>query len=359
MAIPDVYITGIGSRLGSTEVLLEDVARQFQITSAQLSKLRRKCGPTRLHKCAGDEQIEDCAVEACRIALHNAALSPKDVTGIYASTGGPVGEYVLPDLPRSISLKLDLGDVDTIGMSMGCVGGIDCMLAAYHRLIVDRLKGRTAHYLIVCGDQAGLTHSATDRSTAFLFSEGMACLVLSNEAQVGYRIDEINCVSAAGDPFIMSLRNAYVEPQARFEMQGEAVYDFVIQTALPKIPTLLGLDAIPTNTYCIFHQASLSLLRQIAVQADLHEELMYYDGVREIGNTSGASVMLGLEDAVQKRYVRRNCRVLLGAFGVGLKVGAMLLSPVGDPVRITSEACRTQRSAMTAQSAPLMASNPA
>lgn len=341
MAIPGVYIIGIGSKLGSTEVSLEDVARRFRLTTAQLNNLRRKCGPTRLHKCASDEHIEDCAVQACRIALQNAALSPKDVTGIYASTGGPVCEYVLPDLPRTIALKLGLGDIDTIGMSMGCVGGIDCMLAACHRLIVDRLKGRTSHYIIVCGDQAGLTHSVMDRSTAFLFSEGMACFVLSNDAHVGYRIDEINCVSAAGDPFIMTLRNAHVTPGAKFEMQGEAVYDFAVKTALPRLPRLLGLDAIPKNTYCIFHQASLSILRQMAVQADLDEELMYYDGVREIGNTSGASVMLGLEDAIQKGYVRRACQVLLGAFGVGLKVGAMLLSPVGDPLQITRMACRS------------------
>ena len=76
----------------------------------------------------------------------------------------------------------------------------------------------------------------------------------------------------------------------------------------------------------------------MAAQADLDDELMYYDGIREIGNTSGASVMFGLEDAMEKGYVRRARRVLLGAFGVGLKVGAMLLSPVGDPQEITRSA---------------------
>jgi len=346
MTIPSVYITGIGSKLGSTEISLRDIARRFRLTAAQLKKLQRKCGPTRLHKCADDEHIEDCAVQACRVALHNAGLAPQQVTGIFASTGGPVSEFVLPDFPRSIALKMGLGDVDTVGMSMGCVGGLDCMLAAYHRLVVDRLKGRTSHYLVVCGDQAGLTHSDMDRSTAFLFSEGMACFVLSNEAHVGYRIDEINCVSAEGDPFVMSLRNAHIEPQAKFDMQGEAVYDFAIKKALPRLPGVLGLDAIPRDTYCIFHQASLSILKQMALQADLDRDLMYYDGVREIGNTSGASVMFGLEDAIQKGYTQQAGRVMLGAFGVGLKVGAMLLSPVGDPTEITSKAYRPEAEAV-------------
>ena len=122
-----------------------------------------------------------------------------------------------------------------------------------------------------------------DRATAFLFSEGMACFVVSNQENAGYRIDGINCTSVAGDPFVMSLRNAHVQPDAKFDMQGEAVYNFAVKQALPKLPTVLGLDAIPDDAYCIFHQASLSILRQLALQADLDEQRMYYDGVREIG----------------------------------------------------------------------------
>lgn len=338
MPLPDVYITGIGTKLGSEEVSLQQIGRRFALTAAQLKQLRRKCGPIRLYRCAPDESVEDCAVQACQTAMCNAALSASDVTGIYASTGGPVGEYVLPDLPRTLALKLGMGDLDTIGMSMGCVGGVDCMLAASHRLIVDSLEGRTASYLIVCGDQAGLTHSAMDRSTAFLFSEGMACFVLSNHARAGYRIERINTVSAAGDPFCMKLRNAHSQPGAKFEMQGEAVYEFVIKAALPRLPRLLGLASIPKDAYCIFHQANLSMLRQMAAQADLHGDLVYDDGVREIGNTSGASLMFGLEDALRKGYIGRTPRVFLGTFGVGLKVGAALLSPIGDPREVTRAA---------------------
>ncbi|MBN2290965.1 MAG: hypothetical protein JXM70_00985 [Pirellulales bacterium] len=334
MAPFDIYITGIGSFLGSLTVSIEDVAQRLQLTATQLRNMKRKCGPTKLHKFAKNEQMEDCAVEACRIALHCASLAPGDLVGIYASTGGPVSEYVLPDLPRILAMRLGLGDIDTIGMSMGCVGGLDCMLAAYHRLIVDRLQGKTAHYLIVCGDQAGLTHATNDRSTAFLFSEGMACFVLSNAPSDGYRIDGINCVSAAGDPFCMKLKNAYAELGVKFEMCGEAVYQFAIKEALPRLPTLLGLNAIPKDTYCIFHQASLSILRQLAAQSNIDDHLMYYDGIREIGNMSGASVMFGLEDAIKKGYVQRASHVMLGTFGVGLKVGAALLSPIGNFLHI-------------------------
>ena len=334
MTLPNVYITGIGSKLGSMEVSIEDIARRFQLTSAQLRKLQRKCGTTRLYDCSADESIEHCALEACQVALKNASLSPGDVAGIYASTGGPVTEHMLPDLPRTLAQHLGLGDIDTVGMSMGCVGGIDCMVAVRDRLIVDTLEGRSARYLVVCGDQPSVIHSAADRSTAFLFSAGMSVFVLSNEATSGYCIDKIRCVSAAGDPLSLALRNAFTTPGAKFEMHGEAVYEFAVRTALPMLPRLLDQDVIPKDAYCIMHQASLSILRQMAVQAEIDDTLMYYDGIREVGNTSGASVMFGLEDAIVKGYVHRAPRVFLGTFGVGLKVGAILLSPVGDPANV-------------------------
>ena len=45
--------------------------------------------------------------------------------------------------------------------------------------------------------------------------------------------------------------------------------------------------------------------------------------------------MFGLDDATKKGYVQRASQVLLGAFGVSLKVGAVLLTPVGDPRQAT------------------------
>ena len=349
MAIPDVYIRGIGSKLGSNEVAIEDVARQFQLTAAELKNLRRKCGPNRLFKCADGERIEDCAAEACRLAVRNAGLTLSDVDGIYASTGGPISEYMLPDLPRTIAQDLGLADIDTVEVSMGCVGGIDCMLAASHRLIVDRLKGRTSHYLVVCGDQTEATHAESDRSTAFLFSDGMACFVMSNEAENGYRVDAIDSVSAGGDPYCMNLKNLHHDPDAKFEMNGTAVYEFVVKTALPQLHRMLGLDMISIDAYCIFHQASLSILRQLAAQAEISDDRMYYDGIREFGNTSGATVMFGLEDAIKKDYVWQASQVVIAAFGVGLKVGGMLLSPVGDPRQIIdfSHQSKTQGNAIS------------
>ena len=65
------------------------------------------------------------------------------------------------------------------------------------------------------------------------------------------------------------------------------------------------------------------------------------DSERKLAKAEGVgsdALILDLEDAVAKGYVRGCHRVLLGAFGVGLKVGAMLLSPIGDPGRIVKAA---------------------
>jgi 3-oxoacyl-[acyl-carrier-protein] synthase-3 len=334
MKLADVYITGIGTRLGSRKVTVEQIGERLNASPRELERLRRKCGTTVLYRFQEDESFEACAVEACRIAMRHAGIAFEDVSGIYSSTGGPVTEYLVPDVARILADRMGIANIDTVGVSMGCVGGLDCVIAAGNRLVVDRHEGKTGHYLIVCGDHPAMTHRADDKSTAYLFSDGVACFVLTTQARDGYRIDRMGSVSAPGDPMCMKLRSPYLDPAARFEMSGEAVYEFAIKTALPAILELLQVGSVPAGTYCVFHQASLSILRQLAFQAGLADEDVYFDGIQQIGNTSGASVMFGLEDALKKNYIRHGSRVLLGAFGLGLKVGATLLAPVGNPRRI-------------------------
>jgi len=116
--LPGVYITGIGTRLGSDEVSSDEIGARFNMSGKRLANLQRKCGPERLFRYGSGESLENCALDSCRTAMSKAGLAPEGVSGIYASTGGPVGEYALPDLARVIALRLGLDEIDTAGVSV-------------------------------------------------------------------------------------------------------------------------------------------------------------------------------------------------------------------------------------------------
>ena len=77
--LPGVYLTGMGTCLGSTEVPLEEVGRRFDLSGKELARLQRKCGPKRLYRVGDRQSLEECALNACRNAIGGAAISPEEI----------------------------------------------------------------------------------------------------------------------------------------------------------------------------------------------------------------------------------------------------------------------------------------
>jgi 3-oxoacyl-[acyl-carrier-protein] synthase III len=230
--------------------------------------------------------------------------------------------------------------VDHVGI--GCCGGLQAIRAAYSQLVVDAMRGRIGHALVVVGDQSSRILDPTHKQTGTLFGEGVAAALLTTSPTLaaGYEIIGAETRSLLGASLgALRLRNPHARQDGalpKFEMDGRRIFAFG-ELAVGHFLGLLGLESWPHGTYLVPHQPNLRMLEAMIERAGLDPRLVYVDGIRTIGNTSGPATLLGLEDALRRRLVPDGASVMLGAFGAELQVGAVLLRPVDPPSLIRRE----------------------
>jgi 3-oxoacyl-[acyl-carrier-protein] synthase-3 len=81
----------------------------------------------------------------------------------------------------------------------------------------------------------------------------------------------------------------------------------------------------PHHIECFIpHQANTRIIEAVAKWADLPIEKVYMN-LHRYGNTSAASNLIALYEAVQEGVIQRGDHVVMVAFGAGLTWGSLLL----------------------------------
>ncbi|MBI2093430.1 MAG: 3-oxoacyl-ACP synthase, partial [Candidatus Omnitrophica bacterium] len=81
----------------------------------------------------------------------------------------------------------------------------------------------------------------------------------------------------------------------------------------------------PAHIDCIIpHQANIRIIQAVAKWAKLPIERVYMN-LQRYGNTSAASNLIALYEAVKERVIERDDHVVLVAFGAGMTWGSIAL----------------------------------
>jgi 3-oxoacyl-[acyl-carrier-protein] synthase-3 len=269
-------------------------------------------------------------------------VRPGDLRGVFGSSN-PTADDLLPTFTAATAAAMGLENILVDNVGIGCCGGLQAIRAAYSQLVVDALRGRTGHALVVVGDQSSRILDPTHKQTGTLFGEGVAAALLTTSSALaaGYEIIGAETRSMLGPSLgALRLRNPHAQDDSalpKFEMDGRRIFAFG-ERAVGHFLELLGLASWPQGTYLVPHQPNLRMLEAMIERAGLDPRLVYVDGIRTIGNTSGPATLLGLEDALRRRLVPDGAPVMLGAFGAELQVGAVLLRPVEPAALIVARA---------------------
>ena len=102
-------------------------------------------------------------------------------------------------------------------------------------------------------------------------------------------------------------------------MSGSDVYLFTLN----KIPKLIKkyLNIIKDNydNFFIFHQASKLILESLLDKLDIKKEKFIID--LKYGNTTSSSIPIALKRAMERKTIKKNQRIIICGFGVGLAWG--------------------------------------
>ncbi|MEW6252272.1 MAG: beta-ketoacyl-ACP synthase III, partial [Planctomycetota bacterium] len=319
---------GTGSYLPERVITNADIARRGVDTTDEW--IVQRTGIRERRQIAPGESTLTLATEAARAALADAGLAPEDVDLILCATITP--EHLLPSTACLLQTALGCRWVPAFDLAAACSGFVwGVTVAATHIL------SGTARTVLVIGAEA-LTNitDPTERGTCILFGDaaGAAVLRRSEDPRRSVLAARWGADGARGKFIIVPAGGSHLPPTHEtiaqrlhyMHMQGREVYKFAV-TQMAAIIEQTCADAgvgVDELALVIPHQSNLRIIESACEKAQVPMAKVLVN-IDRYGNTSAASVAVGLHEARQMRRIKSGDLVMLVAFGAGLTWGSILL----------------------------------
>jgi 3-oxoacyl-[acyl-carrier-protein] synthase-3 len=314
MSVPDEVIT---NEYLSTIV---DTSDEWIVTRTGMRE-RRRVRP--------DQAASDLAIPAARQALENAGLAASELDMIIVGTISP--DMLFPATACIVQDKLGARQIPAYDIAAGCTGAI------YALSIADRfITSLSCKYILVIGVEI-LTKITnwSDRSTCVLFGDGAGAMVVGpceddEHGLLGYHIASDG---ARGHTLYMPgggsrdpASHATVEKNLHtLHMRGNEIYKTAINTMSESCHVLLdraGLAAKDVDLF-VFHQANLRIIEAVGKRLGVPPARNFVN-IQKYGNTSTATTMMAVHEAIEEGYLKPGAHMLQVAFGAGLTWGGIL-----------------------------------
>lgn len=207
-------------------------------------------------------------------------------------------------------------------------------------MVKSYLLCHPGHKALVIGSEVLSRHvDWSDRSSAMLFGDGAAAVVVETTDGPPYHLSaSLLGADGNGSDFIVRGGGAHKPLSANFlqetvasmdvpylRMDGHAVYAFAVRKLAEVVSTLcrqvpISLEAIDL---IIPHQANYRILEAVSRRMAIPLEKFYID-LKNVGNTSSASIPLCLDKAVREGSLKPGTRLALVGFGSGLTWAGLL-----------------------------------
>jgi 3-oxoacyl-[acyl-carrier-protein] synthase III len=272
----------------------------------------------------------DLAYEASKKAIERAGLTPKDIDLIIVGTTTP--DMAFPSTACLLQAKLGIPHAWGFDLSAAC-SGFTYSLTTAAQIVA---AGGSKHALVVGADVMSSIIDYTDRTTCVLFGDGAGAVVveLSDDENIGI-LDFENYVDGnGGDALCMpaggSLRPAThetVDQRLHYvKQEGQTVFKFAVRNMEEVCSRILDRNGINPANLDLFaaHQANSRIIRLTAEKLGMPPEKVLIN-IDRYGNTTGGTIPLVLNDALEQGRLKRGDLVLLASVGAGFTVGAVLL----------------------------------
>ncbi len=268
------------------------------------------------HFAAENETVADMGTIAAQRALDNAGLTINDIDLIIVAT--TTAELDFPSVGVQIQGKLgatkEIPAFDVRGACTGYIYALHCARAFF-------TAGMNNRIMVVGAEKMTRFINWEDRNTAVLFGDGAGAIILEHStSSYSGVIDTV--VMADGKCFDM----LHGTLDHKISMNGPDTYKHAV-TKMPEAASYImehaGIKAEDVD-WIIPHQANVRIIESCADKLKFPLEKIIVT-VEKHGNTSAASGILALADAMDCGKIKKGQLILYPAFGSGLTWGAALL----------------------------------
>lgn len=296
--------------------------------------ITKRTGIKTRYFASDDQSGSDLGVEAARLALSRANLTPKDIDLVVCATLSP-DFLAMPSNACLISAKLGITDVPAFDITAACTGFIYLLSVA--KSFVE--SGAYHNVLIVGAEKISSVLDFSDRGTCVLFGDGAGAAVISRTNNPKEAILDVH-ISANG-----AYSDLLMTPQAKIQstqkgeiqggklqMKGNEVFKHAVRTLTADVEHILQRNNLSTDSIDLFipHQANLRIINAVGEQLGLGSEKIILT-VQKYGNTSAASIPMAIDEAYKTKRLKKGDLMLLDAFGGGFTWGSALVYFGGAP----------------------------
>ena len=278
---------------------------------------------------ADDENTSDLATRAAQRALEMAGVSAEEIDLIVMGT--ITGDYPWPATACIVQNNLGAKNAYAYDISAACSGFVYALSNA-----VDFLEaGRGKKALVIGSEILSRIIDWSDRNTCVLFGDGAGAVVLDlQEGDSGVLSSHMHSdgsyLELLYQPGFGTRHPASAEGIAEkmhtLKMQGNDVFKVAVRSLTEVSQEALAANGLSSADVDLFipHQANRRILEATAKRLELTDEQCFIN-VHKYGNTSGATIPIGMDEANRQGLLKEGSLVLMAAFGGGFTWGSVLL----------------------------------
>lgn len=347
--MPKSFIAGIGMYVPENVVTNNDL-KKYMDTSDEWIQERTGIIERRYAKRT-EETTTTMGVEAAKIAIERAGITPQDIDFIVFATISP--DYYFPGCGVLLQRAMKMKEIGALDVRNQCSGFV------YALSVADQfIKSGTYKNILVVGSEKhsfGLDFSTRGRNISVIFGDGAGAVVLQPTEKEGKGILSTHLHSDGESAEMLAMFNPgthanhwTAEPVATFNdaeiadmfmsvemvdkaenfpvMDGPAVF----KKAIVKFPEVIK-EALAANNLTtadlnllVPHQANLRIAQFVQQKLGLRDDQVY-NNIQKFGNTTAASIPIALCEAWEQGKVKEGDLVCLAAFGSGFTWGSVLV----------------------------------
>ncbi len=325
-------ILGVGHYVPSKVVTNDDLAKMMN-TSDEWIVQRTGIRERRFIEHSGIG-ASDLAVPASKMALEHAGLDVKDIDAIVFATLSP--DHNFPGSGCFLGKKLGLPGVPAVDLRNQCSGFL------YGLSIADAwVRAGVYKKILLVGAEVhstGVEFNDRGRDVAVLFGDGAGAVIVgeSDDPDSGIKAIKLHADGeGAKELWLEAPASAYnprLTPEMLLEgkhfpqMNGKQVFRWATEKMPEVAREVMGAAKLGPEEIDLFvpHQANLRINQLVGQKLGIPEAKTVHN-IEKYGNTTAATIPLGLSEAWREGRCRRGSNVLFAAFGSGFTWGAAIV----------------------------------
>ena len=322
----NAVITGWGCYVPSRVLTNADLERIVDTSDEWITS---RTGIKERRIASDEETTSFMSARAGRAALEKAHLRAQDVQLVIVGTCSP--DYLFPATACLVQTELGATRAGAFDVEAACTSFITALAIARGMIV----SGAVQNALVIGAEILTRYVDYTDRSTCVLFGDGAGAAVLgpvgANRGILAARIRsdgryEEQLYAPGGGTKGGFSAETIARGDHFFKMKGNEVFKVAIRSMTDIAIEVLDEAGLKTDDVNLFipHQANQRITDAVASKLKVDSSKVY-SNIAMHGNTSSASIPIGLDECVESGRITTGDVILMASFGGGITWGGVVM----------------------------------